>query len=74
MKPFFFNSISNDVAKERLRFILEQEHKLIDDETMEKIQTEVGTLVTKYLDIPPENIEVRVVLKDYHKNQEIIDS
>ncbi len=58
---------SNRFAKERLRFLLEQNHREIDEETVEKIQAEVGTLVTKYLDIPPENIEVKIILKDDQK-------
>ena len=58
---------SNRFAKERLRLLLEQNHREIDEETVEKIQAEVGTLVTKYLDIPPENIEVKIILKDDQK-------
>lgn len=58
---------SNRFAKERLRILLEQNHREIDEETVEKIQAEVGTLVTKYLDIPPENIEVKIILKDNQK-------
>lgn len=58
---------SNRFAKERLRLLLEQNHREIDEETVEKIQAEVGTLVTKYLDIPPENIEVKIILKDNQK-------
>ena len=58
---------SNRFAKERLRLLLEQSHREIDEETVEKIQAEVGTLVTKYLDIPPENIEVKIILKDNQK-------
>lgn len=58
---------SNRFAKERLRHLLEQNHREIDEETVEKIQAEVGTLVTKYLDIPPENIEVKIILKDDQK-------
>lgn len=58
---------SSRFAKERLRLLLEQNHREIDEETVEKIQAEVGTLVTKYLDIPPENIEVKIILKDDQK-------
>lgn len=67
MKPALRYPFSNRFAKERLRLLLEQNHREIDEETVEKIQAEVGTLVTKYLDIPPENIEVKIILKDYQK-------
>ncbi|MCI5918657.1 MAG: cell division topological specificity factor MinE [Roseburia sp.] len=67
MKTAHRYPFSNRFAKERLRLLLEQNHREIDEETVEKIQAEVGTLVTKYLDIPPENIEVKIILKDDQK-------
>lgn len=45
-----------------------QKHKL-DDDTLNQIRQEIGTVITKYVDIEPENIEVKVMLKDYKKRE-----
>lgn len=41
-----------------------QKHKL-DDDTLNQIRQEIGAVITKYVDIEPENVEVKVMLKDY---------
>ncbi len=55
---------SGEIAKERLRVMFKQEHNLLDEETMELVQTEIGQLVTRYLDMDPDNLEIKVVLKE----------
>lgn len=54
---------SGNIARERLKLILEAEKQRLDDETMRQIQQEIGVVITKYVDIEPENIEVKVILK-----------
>ena len=54
---------SGNIARERLKLILDAEKQRLDDETMRQIQQEIGVVITKYVDIEPENIEVKVILK-----------
>lgn len=58
---------SGQIAKERLKVLLDAEKQKLDDETLTQIRQEIGTVITKYVDIEPENIEVKVMLKDYKK-------
>lgn len=55
---------SGKIAKERLRVMLKQEHNLLDEETMEMVQKEIGQLVTRYLDVEPDRLEIKVILKE----------
>ena len=55
---------SGEIAKERLRVMFKQEHNLLDEETMELVQAEIGQLVARYLDMDPDNLEIKVVLKE----------
>ena len=40
-----------------------------DTVTLDQIRQEIGTVITKYVVIEPENIEVKVLLKDYKKRE-----
>lgn len=59
------NSDNRNVAKERLRVMIDARKKRLDEDTMNRIRQEIGTVVTKYVDIEPENIEIKIILKDY---------
>lgn len=54
---------SKNIACERLKLILDAEKHRLDDDTLRQIQQEIGVVITKYVDIEPENIEVKVILK-----------
>lgn len=41
----------------------------LDDETLSQIRQEIGDVITKYVDIEPENVEIKVLLKDYKKRE-----
>ena len=56
-------TLSGSVAHERLKIILDAEKKRLDDETMQQMQQEIATVVTRYIDVEPDNIEVKVRLK-----------
>ena len=56
---------SGIVAKERLKLMMTLEKERLDDATLDQIRQEIGTVITKYVVIEPENIEVKVLLKDY---------
>lgn len=60
---------SGIVAKERLKIMMTAEKQRLDDETLDQIRQEIGTVITKYVVIEPENIEVKVLLKDYKKRE-----
>lgn len=60
---------SGIVAKERLKIMMTAEKQRLDDETLDQIRQEIGTIITKYVVIEPENIEVKVLLKDYKKRE-----
>ena len=62
-----FKTHSGNVAKERLK--LNADHQKLDDATMELIRQEIGCVITKYVVIEPENIEIKVMLKDYKKRE-----
>ncbi len=58
---------SGNVARERLRLMMDTEKNRLDEETMWQIRTEIGSVITKYVNVAPENVEVKVLLKDYQK-------
>lgn len=60
---------SGTVAKERLKLMMDAEKQKLDDDTLKQIRQEIGTVITKYVDIEPENVEVKVLLKDYKKRE-----
>ena len=60
---------SGIVAKERLKLMMTLEKERLDDATLDQIRQEIGTVITKYVVIEPENIEVKVLLKDYKKRE-----
>lgn len=58
---------SGNVARERLRLMMDTEKNRLDEEIMWQIRTEIGSVITKYVNVDPENVEVKVLLKDYQK-------
>ena len=58
---------SGNVARESLRLMMDTEKNRLDEETMWQIRTEIGSVITKYVNVDPENVEVKVLLKDYQK-------
>ena len=64
-----FKTHSGNVAKERLRIMMTEEKQKLDDETMERIRREIGTVITRYVVIDPENVEVKVTLKNKKKRE-----
>ena len=51
-----FKTHSGNVAKERLKLMMNADHQKLDDATMELIRQEIGCVITKYVVIEPENI------------------
>ena len=64
-----FKTHSGNVAKERLKLMMNADHQKLDDATMELIRQEIGCVITKYVFIDPENIEIKLMLKDYKKRE-----
>lgn len=61
---------SKNVAKERLRLMIDADKKRLDEDTMSQIRHEIGEVITKYVDIEPENMEIKIVLRDYTRRAE----
>ena len=53
-----------NVAKERLKLMIDARKKQLDEDTMNELRQEIGMLVTKYVDIEPENIEIKIILRE----------
>ena len=45
--------------------MIDSRRKQLDDETLAQIRHEIGEIVTRYVDIEPENVEIKIILKDY---------
>lgn len=60
---------SGDVALQRLKTILADEKCEIDEETMSSIRREVGNVILKYVDIEPDNVNIKIILKEYKKKE-----
>ena len=56
-------------AKERLKGMIHYENNILDEETMGYIRRDIGNVITKYVDVEPENIEIKVILKEYKKRE-----
>lgn len=54
-----------NVAKERLRLMIDARRKELDEDTMNQLRQEIASIVTKYIDIEPENIEIKIILKEH---------
>lgn len=55
------------VAFERLKLMLADEKLKLDEDTMSAIRREVGNVVLKYVDIEPDNVDIKIILKEYKK-------
>lgn len=49
--------------------MIQYENHILDEETMGYIRKDIGDVITKYVDIEPENIEIKVILKEYKKRE-----
>lgn len=57
------------IALKRLKMILADEKCEIDEETMTSIQKEVGNIIMKYVDVEPDNVNIKIILKEYKKKE-----
>ena len=58
---------SGSVAFERLKCMLAEEKVMIDEDTMASIRRDVGDVVLKYVDVEPDNVDIKIILKEYKK-------
>ncbi len=45
--------------------MIDTKKQQLDDETLNEIRHEIGAVITKYVDIEPDNVEIKIILKDY---------
>lgn len=57
-------TVKSNIAKERLRLMIDERKKQLDENTMSQLRHEIGFIVTKYIDVEPENIEIKIILKE----------
>jgi len=60
---------SGMVAFERLKNMIADEKIMIDEDTMAAIRRDVGNIVLKYVDVEPDNVDIKIILKEYKKKQ-----
>ena len=60
---------SGVVAFERLKSLLSDEKLKLDEDTVSAIRTDIGKIILKYVDIEPENVDIKIILKEYNKKQ-----
>lgn len=58
---------SGTIALERLKSLLNEEKTIIDEDTMTAIRRDIGNVVLKYVDIEPDNVDIKIILKEYKK-------
>ena len=58
---------SGSVAFERLKNMIADEKVMIDEDTMASIRRDVGNVVLKYVDVEPDNVDIKIILKEYKK-------
>lgn len=60
---------SGMVAFERLKTMLSDEKLKLDEDTISAIRSDIGRIIVKYVDIEPDNVDVKIILKEYKKKQ-----
>ena len=60
---------SGVVDFERLKSLLSDEKLKLDEDTVSAIRTDIGKIILKYVDIEPENVDIKIILKEYNKKQ-----
>ena len=58
---------SGIIAFERLKNMIADEKVMIDEDTMAAIRRDVGNVVLKYVDVEPDNVDIKIILKEYKK-------
>ncbi len=62
-----FQATSGTVALERLKCMMNEEKCKIDEDTMESIRRDVGNIVLKYVDIEPDDVDIKVTIQSRSK-------
>lgn len=44
--------------------MIDARKKQLDEDTINELRQEIGMLVTKYVDVEPENIEIKIILRE----------
>lgn len=60
---------SGIIAFERLKSMFAEEKKKIDEETMASIRRDIGNVILKYIDVEPEDVDIKIILREYKKKQ-----
>lgn len=58
---------SGTIALTRLKNMLANEKVMLDEDTMASIRRDVGDVVLKYVDVKPDDVDIKIILKEYKK-------
>ena len=58
---------SGTIAFERLKGILADEKFQVDEDTMASIRRDIGDVILKYVDVEPDDVDIKIILKEYKK-------
>ncbi len=59
--------LSNSIAKERLKLMIESEPVECAPDLMARMKKEISDIVSRYFEINPEKYEIKVILKQTKK-------
>lgn len=60
---------SGMIAFERLKTLLSDEKVKLDEDTISAIRNDIDKVILKYVDIEPDNVDIKIILKEYKKKQ-----
>lgn len=60
----FRKKSSSDVAKDRLKFVLVSDRANCSPEIMEKIKNDIIEVISKYMDIDPDGLDIQLTETD----------
>ena len=67
---FFNRKKSGSVAKERLQFMLVSDRASCSPEIMEKIKNDIISVISKYMDIDSDGLDVKIEQTDMGRSEE----
>ena len=59
---FFKKKSSGEVAKDRLKLLLVSDRSNCSPETMELIKNDIIQVISKYMEIDPEGLDIQIIL------------
>ncbi len=68
LMDFFKKKSSSDVAKDRLKLLLVSDRSNCSPELMEKIKNDIIEVISKYMEIDPEGLDISITQTESDSN------